>query len=81
MVTDTKTFSFTINQLWSIISGVAVGVFVLTMIFARFISVEQRQIQNEQMFEEMLRVIESREIKKHNRQQEDIDKLKEYNHE
>lgn len=61
---DSKTITVTLSQGWSIISGIAIAVFALTMIFSRFIAVE-----------DSLKVIEEREIKKHNRQQEQIDAI------
>jgi CBS domain containing-hemolysin-like protein len=63
-VADPKTITVTYSQGWSIISGLAVGIFVLSMIFFRFLAMEIA-----------ITTLEEREIKKHNRQQEQIDYL------
>jgi len=63
-MTESKTVTLTYSQVWAILSTYAVGIFVLAMIFFRFLAMEIA-----------LSTLEDREIKKHNRQQEKIDGL------
>ena len=61
---DSKTITITYSQGWSIISGIAIAVFVLTMIYFRFLAMETS-----------LETLEEREIKKHDRQEQKIEAI------
>jgi CBS domain containing-hemolysin-like protein len=63
-VSDSKTITITYSQGWSIISGIAIAVFVLTMIYFRFSAMETS-----------LETLEEREIKKHDRQEQKIEAI------
>lgn len=53
-----NTLTLTYSQAWSIASSIAVGVFVLSMIYASFENVRSIQQSDVQMFEDFKKILE-----------------------